>query len=208
MGLWGLNGHRPLTGEPLRRRERSAGGCSPVHAQMELIQARERARRLAVGLVGRTIPTLTLKTFNGTSVNLSFAMDDGVVIYLYPGADSSPDGGSESRAADDAQHQSFERHRDDLEALSFKAVGVSGEPALAQLPRVLEAGVRHELWSDPDRQLARALGLPTFEQPGASGYRRGMLVVDAGVVEKAFYPVDSPEHSAAQVISWLKATGY
>ena len=169
--------------------------------------SRERARRLADGVAGAEIPDLCLTAFTGMHVELRRECELAKVIYVFPGADCSPDGGRRSPHADVLQHQAFDRHGDDLQAYCLSVVGVSGESRESLHARVFEHRVCHELWSDPGLLLARALGLPTFACEGASGFRRSMLVVRGGQVEKVFFPVESPERSATQVLWWLRATG-
>ena len=167
----------------------------------------ERAPRPAEQLDGRAIPPLRLATFTGTPVELHRDTVRRIVIYVYPGSAYSPDGGSASRAGDAAQHRAFDRHRDELEVRGLTAVGLSSESQRAQRTSVFENRICHELWNDSDLQLAQALGLPTFEHDGVSCYRRLTIVAWGGRIEKAFFPVESAQRSASQVIGWLKATG-
>ncbi|HTU79243.1 MAG TPA: hypothetical protein VMF09_10840 [Solirubrobacteraceae bacterium] len=169
---------------------------------------RDQDRALANTLVGRAIPALRLTAFTGAHRELRRDTDPAAVIYCYPGTVSSPDGGSDSGVGDAAQHQAFDRHRDELNLFALRAIGLSSESEHAQRATAFENRIGHELWSDPDMLLARALGLPTFAQAGVSGYRRLTVVVFAGKIAKAFFPVESPQRTAAQVISWLKATGH
>lgn len=171
------------------------------------VGSRGHARGVAGALAGRALPRLALEMSTGEVVWLQGECDLGRVIYLFPGGPWSPDGGSGSGLGDVAQHRAFERHREDLLAYCLTAVGVSSQPA-----RVLEASrvehrVGHELWSDPGLSLADAVGLPTFIWAGVRWYRRLVMVVRGGRVEKAFFPVASPQRSGAQVLWWLKLTG-
>ena len=53
---------------------------------------------------------------------------------------------------------------------------------------------------------ARALSLPTFEVAGVTLIKCMVLVIDDGVIAKAFYPVFPPDESAAEVVGWLHAS--
>jgi peroxiredoxin len=75
------------------------------------------------------------------------------------------------------------------------------------IPVVVEHRVCHELLSDPEIRLARALELPMFTDQGVECYRRLTIVAFAGRVAKVFFPVQSPQASAAQVFSWLALEG-
>jgi peroxiredoxin len=63
------------------------------------------------------------------------------------------------------------------------------------------------LLSDPDLQLALALGLPTFNADNAKWDGRVLLVVFDGIVAKAFCRVSSAAGSAAQAIARLRRHG-
>ena len=60
------------------------------------------------------------------------------------------------------------------------------------------------LLSDPDLQLADQLRLPTFEADGQTRYRRLTLVITAGTIEHAFYPIFPPDAHAGEVLRWLR----
>ncbi len=197
-----------LQPETLRSAVAQPGRVRPLERrQAQSLAARERARRLADGLVGRTIPALRLTTAAGALVDLRSEAERAAVFYLYPGVAASPDGVSDTAVADAALHRAFDRHYHDLRARSLNVLGLSSEPEHAQLVRLIEHRVGHELVSDPELRLAHTLGLPTFTDDAVECYRRLTLVAFAGRIAKAFYPIDSPERSAAQVVWWLRVTG-
>jgi peroxiredoxin len=167
-----------------------------------------RARRLARGLVGQPIPEIVLKTAAGRTVELAPETASGAVIYIYPGT-RDPSSDRDAVAFDDvAQHGAFDRERDAFRAHSLNVFGLSSEPQQAARMRVLENQVcNHELLSDPELQLAGALGLPTFTRDGVAYHRRLTIVAFAREIAKVFFPVESPSRNAAQVICWLRATG-
>ncbi len=150
---------------------------------------------------------MCLTTFTGVRVTLPRDAYTPLVIYLYPGSGGSSVGATAGAIADAVQHRAFDRVRDELSARCVKAVGLSSDSASAQYTSVCANRVCHELWSDPELALARALGLPTFTDSGAERYQRLTLVVSSGRIERAFFPVEAPQRSAAQVICWLKASG-
>jgi peroxiredoxin len=173
------------------------------------IGAPDPRRRFANSLVGRTIPPgLRLTSFVGETVEPRRDTAPAVVVYFYPGTAYSPDGGSDTTSADVAQHRAFDRHHDDFVAHSLRAIGVSSASERALRTSVFENRLgHHDLWSDPKLELAQALELPTFELAGEGGYRRLTMIVLGGSITKVFFPIESPERSAAQAIWWLKATG-
>jgi peroxiredoxin len=164
---------------------------------------------LCEALVGGMIPSgLHLTAASGPPVEPRRDTAPAVVVYFYPGTSSYPDGGSNSENADAAQQRAFDRHRDDFSALALRPIGVSSASVRALRTSVFENRIGyHDIWSDPQLLLGQALGLPTFEHAGTPGYRRLTMVVRGGQVAKVFFPVDSPERSASQVICWLRATG-
>jgi peroxiredoxin len=169
----------------------------------------EHARRVAQGLVGEEIPELEFRTGLGRTVQLARETESGAVIYIYPGVSAVSVDRDMAAFEDGGQHRAFDCEHDALRGYSLKVLGLSSEPQRAARMRVLENRVcNHELLSDPELQLARTLGLPTFTHEGASYYRRLTLVVFEGQIAKVFYPVDSPSRSAAQVICWLRVTGH
>jgi peroxiredoxin len=159
--------------------------------------------RLVDRLVGRVLPEVTLSCYKGKPVHVARVADEkALVIYTYPGVA----GLSRAAVSDVAQQEVFDRHAEDLRAHTLTVVGLSSEPARAQLLRVARHRVNHELWSDPDLVLADALDLPSHSHQDVRCYERLVLVTRNGVIEKAFFPIDSPQHTATQVITWLKAT--
>ncbi|HTU80365.1 MAG TPA: hypothetical protein VMF09_16565 [Solirubrobacteraceae bacterium] len=130
---------------------------------------------------------MRLATFKGTPVMLPGDAGTGVVIYFFPGDQCSAD-------ADGAQHRAFDRRRQDLEAYSVSAVGVSSENPRAQFLRVGENRIFHELWSDPDLLLGKALGVPTFAYQGRELYGRAMVVVLGGFGETGIISSSSPSY--------------
>ncbi len=166
------------------------------------------ARRVADRLVGLEIPSVILGCGWEHAVDLyELARQSPLVIYTYPGCSSSSEDDGETVRLDVAQHRAFREHQRDLEAHNYSAVGVSSQSKESQRQAALAGRVSHRLLCDPELELARALGLPTFMSDGAGWYERLVLVASGGRVEKAFYPVSKPARSAAQVITWLALRG-
>jgi len=46
--------------------------------------------------------------------------------------------------------------------------------------------------------------LPTFEVGGVVLLKRMALVINAGIIERIFYPVFPPDQNAAGVAAWLE----
>ena len=59
--------------------------------------------------------------------------------------------------------------------------------------------------SDENLALTRAMRLPTFEVGGVVLLKRMALVINAGIIERIFYPVFPPDQNAAEVAAWLES---
>jgi peroxiredoxin len=174
-------------------------------------QAAAQAARAAVNgdggdpltrLAGRPLPALALPSTNGEHAEL--AELGRAVLYFYPGCVCSPEGGYDSPVLDEAQHRAFARHWSDFLALNCLPLGVSSQSNDEQSVTASALGVGHPLLCDSDRVLARELGLPTFTVDHIGWYCRLTLVVDDGVIARAFYPVTSATRSAAQAVRWMR----
>ncbi len=104
---------------------------------------------------------------------------------------------------DAVQHRAFRDRQPDLEARGYHTIGISSQPENAQRRAVAENRLTHRLPSDPKPTLAHELKLPTFPLDGARWYRRLTLVASSGHIEKVFFPVGRPAHSAAPAIAWM-----
>jgi len=157
-------------------------------------------------LVGQALPAVRLAYFSGSFVDLR-GLGGRLVIYFYPGCVCSPEDGYRSPVLDVAQHRAFAFRRADFLELACRPVGISSQSVQDQRLIAADTGARHLLLSDPDLQLARALGLPTFNVDKMDWYCRVLLVVREGIVARAFSPVSSAAGSAAQAITWMRGQG-
>jgi peroxiredoxin len=130
-------------------------------------------------------------------------LGEKLVLYLYPGSICSPEDGYQSPSRDSLQHRSFADRRGELGRLRYNAVGLSSQSVDALRRVAADTGVSHPLLSDPDLQLARALGLPTFNMDHTDWYCRLTLVVDRGRVAAAFYPT-SAARSGGEAVAWIR----
>ncbi len=164
-------------------------------------------------LPGLTLPPVELASTAGGSVSLD-ALGRRLprtVLYVYPmtgrpGADL-PEGWDSIPGARGCTPEScaFRDHHADLAAAGADVYGLS---TLSTADQAEAAGRLHlpfPLLSDEDAQLAAPpLALPTFEAGGRLRYRRLTLVIAAGRIEHAFYPVFPPDGHAAEVLAWLR----
>ncbi len=69
-----------------------------------------------------------------------------------------------------------------------------------------------EFLSDAELRLTRALRLPTFDYPVASGgpttlIKRMAWSVEAGRIRRVWYPVFPPDTNAEVVLGWVRSGG-
>ena len=135
------------------------------------------------------------------------------VIYIYPrtgvpGVDP-PDGWDAIPGARGCTPQScsFRDHFAELKSLGVARVfGLSTQDTAYQQEAVKRLHLPFPILSDEKLALTKALKLPTFSAAGMTLLKRMALVIDDGIITKAFYPVFPPDQSAAQVIAWLQAS--
>ena len=161
-------------------------------------------------LIGATLPSVTLATSNGDAIDL-LALSGTVVVYAYPmtGRPDTrlPDGWDMIPGARGCTPQScaFRDHFSELAHLGVNRVfGLSTQSTEYQSEAAERLHLPFPLLSDSDFQLTETLGLPTFETAGMQLLKRLTLIISAGKIEHAFYPVFPPDRNARDVIEWLK----
>lgn len=164
-----------------------------------------RARHLP----GAKLPDAALRATSGGTVNLS-KLKGRTVLYIYPrtgvpGVDPPP-GWNQIPGARGCTPQScgFRDHFAELKALGVAHVfGLSTQDTAYQRELVDRLELPYPILSDQHLELARALGLPTFETEGLTLLKRHTLVIDGGRIEHVLYPVFPSDRDAEQVIAWL-----
>jgi peroxiredoxin len=158
----------------------------------------EQERGLAHRLTGRDLPDIELAVASHSlTIPLPQHLIGLTVLYFVPG---EPD----KRAWIDAsQHRAYISRKNDFTALGARLMGVASQPSdeLSHIGRYLHAS--HMLLSDPQLQLARALGLPT----DGDRYRRIVLAASGTRITKMFPASDdhTASSSALEVLAWLQA---
>jgi peroxiredoxin/DNA-binding transcriptional MerR regulator len=165
-------------------------------------------------LPGLAVPELTLPASGGGRIGLrDVAAGPGrSILYLYPltgrpGVDL-PDGWDAIPGARGCSTEAcgFRDHFADLRAAGVDSVwGLSSQDTAYQAEVVARLELPFGMLSDERFALADALTLPTFSAPAHPRlYSRLTLVLWAGRVEHAFYPVFPPDRHAEQVLGWLR----
>jgi peroxiredoxin len=161
-------------------------------------------------LAGLALPDLALPATSGPPVTLS-KLEGRTVLYIYPrtgvpGVDPPP-GWDQIPGARGCTPQScgFRDHFAELKALGVGHVyGLSTQDTAYQREVAERLHLPFAILSDADLKLGRAIKLPTFTTSGMTLFKRMALVIDDGVIVKAFYPVFPPDKNAAEVIAWLR----
>ena len=164
--------------------------------------------QVAEELLGATLPGLMLQSTTGP-VTLSELAAELLVLFVYPHATGLPDSpvsgwdlipGARGCTAEAC---GFRDHQDQLRRLGAEVAGLSVQSVEDQRAFAARVGLHYRLISDPGRELAAAIGLPTFTAEGQTFYRRLTLVAKDGRVVKVFSPVSEPARHAVEVAAWL-----
>ena len=161
-------------------------------------------------LPGMKLPDLALPATSGGAVNLA-RLAGRTVLYLYPrtgvpGVDLPP-GWNDIPGARGCTPQScgFRDHFAELKGLGVSHLfGLSTQDTDYQREAAERLHLPFAILSDAGLAFTRAMKLPTFIVAGMTLLKRMALVVDEGIIGKAFYPVFPPDQNAAEVVAWLR----
>jgi peroxiredoxin len=163
-------------------------------------------------LAGMRLPAIALAATDGAQVDLA-SLAGRTVVYIYPRTGrpgvALPDGwdGIPGARGCTPQSCSFRDHFAELRALGVAHLfGLSTQDTGYQREVVDRLHLPFAILSDAGLQLTGALRLPTFAVAGMTLLKRMVLIIDDGVIAKAFYPVFPPDESAAVVTAWLRAS--
>lgn len=161
-------------------------------------------------LAGMRLPSVALAATDGSDVDLS-TLSGRTIVYVYPRTgvpgQPLPEGWNEIPGARGCTPQScgFRDHFGELKRLGVARVfGLSTQDSAYQREAVERLHLPFPVLSDERLVLARAIALPTFTTSGMTLLKRMALVIDDGVISKAFYPVFPPDKNAEEVIAWLR----
>src|SRR5262244_4596811 len=163
-------------------------------------------------LAGIRLPSLLLAATDGTEVDFA-KLAGRTVVYIYPRTGrpgvAPPEGWDAIPGARGCTLQScsFRDHFAELKSLGVAHLfGLSTQRTDYQREAVSRLHLPFPILSDADLRFARALSLPTFEVADMTLLKRMVLIIDGGLIAKAFYPVFPPDESAAEVIDWLRSS--
>jgi alkyl hydroperoxide reductase subunit AhpC len=128
--------------------------------------------------------------------------DDGAADHL-PGAEL-PALSLPSTAGTDIDLRQAAADAGTLERLGARVHGLSAQSLEDQHEFAERVQLPYAILSDPELELAAALGLPTFETAGLRLYKRLTLIARSDRIAHVFYPVFPPDRHAADVVAWLE----
>ena len=159
---------------------------------------------------GLELPDVTLESSQGP-VNLAELAHERLVLYVYPRAGRPgrpmPPGWDDIPGARGCTPQScgFRDHAAELAAFGARVAGLSAQSLGDQVEFATRNRMPFPIVSDEGLELARALGLPTFEVEGSTLYKRLALVAEDGRIVRVFYPVFPPDRNADEVLAWMSS---
>lgn len=163
-------------------------------------------------LSGLRLPSVELPATDGKRIDLA-KLPGRTVVYIYPRTGQPgqplPTGWDAIPGARGCTPQScaFRDHYAEIKALGVAHLfGLSTQDSDYQREAVDRLRLPFPILSDAGLDLARAINLPTFSVDGMTLLKRMALVIDEGVITKAFYPVFPPDQNAAEVLAWLRAS--
>ena len=99
--------------------------------------------------------------------------------------------------------EGFRDHASEFAALGLRLLGLSGQETEYQSELVSRLRLPFQILSDASWHFADALGLPRFTAGCEVYLKRLTLLIDNGLIERAFYPVPDPADHAAAVLALL-----
>lgn len=157
------------------------------------------------------MPSITLPSTRGHTVDLALLAPGRTVIYCYPltarPGEALPQGWDSIPGARGCTPQAcaFRDHHRELAALGADVFGLSTQAQDYQREMAERLHLPFPVLSDSDLRFAQELRLPTLAIAGMTLIKRLTLIVRNGTIEHVFYPVFPPDESATQVIRWLAA---
>ena len=159
-------------------------------------------------LSNKKVPNIELKATNGKVVNLSKL--DKTVIFIVPRPSSplytTPKNWDKIPGAKGCTIQST-NYKDNIEEftqLGYTIYGLSVQSFqyLTEVQQRLE--LPFDFLSDKELKLASLLNLPTMQIENLTLYKRATLIIENGIIRKAFFPIIFPAKNSTEVIEWIK----
>ncbi|HTV57357.1 MAG TPA: peroxiredoxin [Verrucomicrobiae bacterium] len=161
-------------------------------------------------LKGMAMPQIFLATTAGRKINLAALTAPRTVIYCYPMTGVPgvplPEGWDMIPGARGCTPQTcgFRDLMEEFRRLGTEVFGYSTQTTEYQREMSDRLHLPFEILSDAKFEACDALRLPTFTVEGARLVKRLTMIIRAGRIEQAVYPVFPPNESAEQTLRWLR----
>lgn len=171
----------------------------------------ERQMLMSKRLIGKPMPRITLFSTAGRYIDLSSLPGGRTVIYAYPRTSQpgmpAPTGWDVIPGARGCTPQAcaFRDHHAEIVQAGAAVFGLSTQATSYQREMAARLHLPFEVLSDENFDCIDALSLPTFVVDGMRLIERLTLIVNDGVIENVFHPIDWPEKAAEDTLSWLSA---
>ena len=161
-------------------------------------------------LLGMIVPSMTLQSSIGDSLDVSKVKSEFVVLYFVPmmavSEERLPSGWNDIAGARGCtpQNITINEHKDDLLKYDAIPVGVSTQPIdeLTELSSLRKFS--QPILSDNSLKFQEKLNIPTFQVENKTMYKRLTLIVKESKIIKVFYPVFPPDKHIFEILEWLK----
>jgi peroxiredoxin/DNA-binding HxlR family transcriptional regulator len=173
-------------------------------------RARSREAERVHGLVGRTVPDVSLTAHDGCDVPVRG--DGWRLLYFFPGA-FAPDsngypptwGQIPGAAGCTLESKTYAKRHRDFAALGCEVYGVSTQRPDQQAAFAEFARLPFRLLSDEDGRLAASLRLPMFRAAGVDRLKRQTLLLGpGGEVRHVQMPITDPAGSVREMLQVAK----
>ncbi len=169
---------------------------------------------LCCHLEGKAMPDISLLNSQGKRQKIfkNFFLNGRYVLYFYPMTGNPnkalPENWDKIAGARGCTPEtlSFKKHQNKLKKLNAIAIGISTQLHTEIREMKIRLAIEHDVLSDADLKLARALSLPTFSIKNQVFINRLTLVVENKKIKKCFYPIFPPDKHIFEVLDWLEKT--
>jgi len=161
-------------------------------------------------LLGMIVPSLTLQSSIGNSLDVSRIMNEFVVLYFFPmmavPGENLPSGWNDIPGARGCttQNITINEHNNDLLKYDATSVGISTQPIdeLTKLSSLRKFS--QPILSDNSLKFQEKLNIPTFQVENKTMYKRLTLILKESKVIKVFYPVFPPDKHIFEILEWFE----
>lgn len=164
-------------------------------------------------LPGAPLPDVQLESTLGKPIRILEHFRHPTILFIYPRAGSPLEPNTNQELWDRTpgargctpQSCGFRDLHGEFQSIGIAVFGLSIQPPHVQAEFVERNHIPFTVLSDSRYELTEGLRLPTFVFEGERLIKRMALFIEAGKIQKVFYPVFPPDRNAEEVLSWLRA---